>query len=247
MATAHSRGTGLWVDKYNLQQRTQEFAFAISTDMASIGGLSANEQVYLPGQRTVTLTQAGIWDDDASIGPDAVFAALASTQANGVIFVPGSTTAGATAYILDAQLLTNRTYPSGPGDAVKFSATWQGKEATDTPNPPVWRGKLLGATTVSSSPSNGAAHNFGADGSAGVAAFLSVTAFTGTSAVFKVQSSNDGSTGWADEATFTTTTGTTSEVTFSSGAVDQYLRWYVSGTFTSITFAIAAAIYGVNF
>jgi hypothetical protein len=74
----------------------------------------------------------------------------------------------------------------------------------------------------------------------GVKAFLHLTAFSGTDVTIKVQESAD-NLAWADLITFTQATGATSEVAAATGTIDRYLRVDISGTFTTVTFAVTLA------
>lgn len=78
----------------------------------------------------------------------------------------------------------------------------------------------------------------------GLAAYLQVFAFTGTSATVAIQSSTDNAVGdpFANVtgAVFTAATGITSEriVTGGTAAVERYVRVNVTGTFSALSFAV---------
>lgn len=75
-------------------------------------------------------------------------------------------------------------------------------------------------------------------------ASLHVTAFTGTSATFVVQSDETGFASPVDRVTFDPVTAVGAQVGEVVGPIspDTFYRWSVSGTFTSINFFIAAAV-----
>ena len=104
-------------------------------------------------------------------------------------------------------------------------------------------GRVLHDLTAVTTTENGTAYDYGASSSAGAVAHLHVTAYSvATSAVFTVQDSADGSTGWATIGTFATVTGVTSEAITITGTVRRYLRYVATLTGAgSVTFAIAAA------
>jgi hypothetical protein len=91
---------------------------------------------------------------------------------------------------------------------------------------------------------NGASVDHGAATSHGLAAYLHVFAFTGTSVTVKLQESSDdgGADTWADVTGggFTAATGVTSEriQTATGLAVERYLRVVTTGTFSNAQFAV---------
>jgi hypothetical protein len=107
-----------------------------------------------------------------------------------------------------------------------------------------WGQQLTAGLETITAAGNTAGVQVGA-ASFGWQAHLEVTAFTGTSATVKLQSSSDdGATdAYADVAggAFTTVTGATWERLASSSdtaAVEEYVRLNVAGTFSSLTFAV---------
>jgi hypothetical protein len=90
--------------------------------------------------------------------------------------------------------------------------------------------------------SSGGAIDFGAEANFGLQAYLHVFGFTGTSATVAVQDSADGSTGWADVVAFAAVSGVGDQRVQSSRTenVKQFLRWNITGTFSSLIFALSA-------
>lgn len=88
--------------------------------------------------------------------------------------------------------------------------------------------------TASTSINHGAASTFG------WAAYLHVTAFSGTNCTVTIQQSSDngGSDAFATLGAFTAATAITAERISGTGNVEQYVRVITSGTFTSITFTV---------
>lgn len=95
---------------------------------------------------------------------------------------------------------------------------------------------------------NVASVDFGAGFAFGLQAHLQVFAFTGTSAVVKLQQSSDNAVGdpFADVTggAFTTVTGRTTEriQTARTQAVERYLRVTTTGTFTNLVFAVSVEV-----
>jgi len=84
---------------------------------------------------------------------------------------------------------------------------------------------------------NGATFDGGAGTSGGALAVLQVSSVTGGGVTVKVQHSTDGST-WADLATFTAASSTTSQRVTVAGTVNRYLRATWTQTATSASFAV---------
>lgn len=94
---------------------------------------------------------------------------------------------------------------------------------------------------------NGAAVDAGASSAFGLAAFLHVIAFTGTSVTIKLQESSDngGADAWADVTggafTLVTAVGKQRIQTGLTLTVERYLRVVTSGTFTNVNFLVNVA------
>jgi hypothetical protein len=92
------------------------------------------------------------------------------------------------------------------------------------------------------SATNGTGVDGGAASTFGLQAYLQVTAFSGTSATVKLQSSSDNGAGdaFADVSggAFAASTGRDAQRIAVTGNIEQYLRVVTSGTFSSVTFAV---------
>lgn len=111
--------------------------------------------------------------------------------------------------------------------------------------------QLTAGKRTDSAATNGASLDGVAASANGLAAYLHVFAFTGTSVTVKVQESSDDGAGdpFADVLTFTAATGVTKErkVTSSlTAAVERYLRVVTTGTFSNAVFAVCATRYPVQ-
>ncbi len=113
-----------------------------------------------------------------------------------------------------------------------------------------WGLSLTAGKRTDTTATNGTGVDFSIQGmpaSFGLQAYLHVFAFTGTSVTIKLQSSSDNGAGdaFADVTGggFTLVTGVTKEriQTSRTLAIERYLRVVTSGTFSSVTFAVAVA------
>lgn len=110
-----------------------------------------------------------------------------------------------------------------------------------------WGNQLTAGMRTDGAPANGTGVDFGAGPTIfGAQFYLHVFAFTGTSAVIKIQESSDNGAvdPWADVTggAFTSVTGITSEriQTARNQTVERWLRVVTTGTFTNVVFAVQA-------
>lgn len=108
-----------------------------------------------------------------------------------------------------------------------------------------WGVQLTAGKRTDTGATNGTSVDLGTGSAAfGLQAFVHVFAFTGTSAVVKIQESSDngGADAFADVTggAFTTVTGPTSQRIATSGTqtVERYLRVVTTGTFSNLVFAV---------
>lgn len=122
------------------------------------------------------------------------------------------------------------------GGIASFTLAGQTDGTTD------WGRTLVDHAAVTAD-TNGTAVNGGASSANGGIAHLHVTAFSGFSgAVFIVEDSANGTSGWATIGTFTTVAGTTSQRLAITGTIRQYTRYSVDVTGTgSVTACVALA------
>lgn len=115
-----------------------------------------------------------------------------------------------------------------------------------------WGNMLTAGPRTDTGATNGTSYDFGTGSkNFGLAAFLHVFAFTGTSATVKIQSSSDNAVGdpFADVTGggFTLVTGRTSQriQTATNLTVERYLRVVTTGTFSSLVFAVNCVRYDI--
>ena len=111
-----------------------------------------------------------------------------------------------------------------------------------------WGVQLTAGKRTDTTATNGASHDNAAATANGLAAYLHVFAFSGTSVTVAVQQSSDDGGGdpYAAILTFTAATGVTSEAIRTASlttAVERYLRVVTTGTFSNAVFAVGASRY----
>lgn len=252
MAQVHGKSTRVLLNGYDLSGILHTAGGSIAVDTAEATVFTSPAKEYQPGLPDGTLSFEGYLDFD----PDGVGALISLEQrvaswlgSKGVaLMYPGG---------VDAV--------GSPGRACQFyqsthdlESAIDGKaalsielQATGGVSPVVSLANLVARTSTA----NGTNHDSSIVGGTafGGVAYLEVTAGSGvgTSVVVKVQGSADGSTGWADLATFTSVPGAATFVpnaqavswaAGAAGSTPRYLRaaWTVAGGSPSFTFTVAA-------
>ena len=252
MAFVHGKSTRVLLNGYDLSGILHTAGASISVDTADATVFTSPAKEYQPGLPDGTMSFEGYLDfDPDGSGP------LISLEQRVASWLGSKGVAV--------------TYPGGvdavgsPGRACQFyqsthdlESAIEGKaavsielQATGGVSPVRSLQPLVARTATG----NGSADDSGiAGGTAfGGVAYLEVTAgsLAGTSIVVKVQGSADGSTGWADLATFASVPGAATFVpnaqavswaAGAAGSTPRYLRaaWTVAGTSPSFTFTVAA-------
>lgn len=231
----HGKNAKVFANGHDLSAYFSTITTAGSADTAEVTTFGKSSKAYIPGTKDATLSAEGYFaggTDDvderlaAQIGEVAVWTAVFSADV-----------LGARGYGLHT---VDTTYEIGAevGGAVSVSAEGQstvGMEPVVVLNP-------LSAKTATAT---GTQVDNGASTTNGLAAYLHVTAASGTTPtlVVKVQHSADAST-WADLVTFTTMDAAHDyERATATGTINRYLRadWTVAGTNPSFTFHLSAA------
>jgi hypothetical protein len=231
MAFTHGKGAAVLVDEFDLSAFLNTFDGSATADTAEVTTFGNSSKAYVAGTKDATISLGGFFDGAANAVDEVLQAALGGSAI--ITLAPaGVATIGNRCSLADC-ITTSYSVAASVGDAVTVSAEGQ---VTGGLLPGVVLASLIARTATGQT----AAVDNGASTAGGAKAFLHVTAFTGTDVTIKVQESPDNST-WADMITFTQATGVTSESGTASGTIDQYLRVDISGTFTSVTFAVALA------
>ena len=233
MAFVHGKNTTVIVGKFNItgNYNSVSASFNRQTVITTVFGNADDTSIAGIGSGSVAL--GGLWDNTAVTGSDVLLdAAMDGSQEVLSVSVQGLSSIGQRAVLLNVR---QTGYPwRAPGnDAVRLNAA---KEAD---------GGIRGGVVLHQHTAETGTGNFTSVDNTGSTAFgsvghLHVTAFSGTDAIIKITDSTDNSV-FADHITFTTATGTTSQRSSVAGLVNRYARVELTGTFSSITFAVTFA------
>jgi hypothetical protein len=231
MAFVHGKGAGALVGAYDLSAFLNNWEAAATADTAEVTCFGGSNKAYIGGLKDATLSLSGFFDGAASAVDEVLAAALGGSRL--LTLAPaGVGTVGNRVQIASA-LETSYNVTAPVADAVTISAEGQVSDGMVS-------GVLLADLVARTAAGQTAAVDNAASTSAGYRASLHLVAFTGTDVTVKVQESADNST-WVDLVTFTQLTAIGSELKTGTGTVARYLRTDVSGTFTTVTFAVGFA------
>jgi hypothetical protein len=198
------------------------------------GNPGQKAKTFIPGQNTSTLALKGYLDPDGTSG-------LLYDQINTwtglepVTYAPNGFAFGNETILVNA-LQSGSSTGATTTTPVAFSLDAQSSSATR-------QGASLHDLTAETADVSSAANDGGASSANGAVANLHVTAYSGlTNAVFIIEDSATGSSGWATIGTFATVSALTSEHLQIAGTVRRYVRCSVDVTGTgSITYVCAIA------
>jgi hypothetical protein len=233
MAKVHSRRTRAHVGKVPIACHVREVGVDHEVSMIDTTTLCDNAYTFVDGVESGSFSFGGLVDSDAAL----VFTPLEDLRQLGadtaVSVAPAGYGLGEQVWLAQAKL-SELGHDTRPSDAAMFSLemTVEGR-----PDLGVALHDVTAAETVGG---NGTSSDNGAATTAGGAAVVHCSAFTGTSVTVKVQHSADNSS-WADLVTFTAITAAGAQHSTVAGTVNRYLRATWSGTFSSATFAVAFA------
>ena len=201
-------------------------------DVTVINSAGTGDRTYMAGLGTATMSLSGFWEVDADkSGP--VANTLMDGSAHTVSVLPqGGAAVGERAILLNVRQ-TDAPMSSTIDGAVELSTGRQGSGAARG-------GVVLKDHAAETSVGNYAGVDAGALSTFGAIGHLHVTAFTGTDATIKITDSVDEGV-YADLVTFTQATDVTSERVTVAGTVNRWTRVELTGTFTTITFAVGFA------
>lgn len=229
---SHGKGTVVLVGANNLSSYLNNVDWGKTADTHDTTTFGNDNRNYSPGLKDGTASLSGLFDGAAD-AVDEELEAILGAAAQVVTIGVEAMAAGKRCRLLQA-LETEYNVTSPVSDMVSVDAAMQATEGIEA-------GVALQAPSATSGTGNGTTVDSGAATTNGGVAHLHVTAFTGANGVIKVQHSTDGNT-WADLITFATISAATVERAAVTGTVNRYLRAIrSSGTFTSITYAVAFA------
>lgn len=231
MAFAHGKGASVLVDEFDLSAFLSSYDGAATADTAEVTCFGNASKAYVAGLKDATISLSGFFDGSTGAVDEVLQAALGGSAL--ISLCPaGAGTIGNRCSLADC-ISTSYSVSAPVGDAVTVSAEAQVSGG-------MLPGVVLASLVARTATGNTSAVDNGASTPGGAKAFLHVTAFSGTNVTVKVQESADNST-WADLIAFTQATGVTSQSATGAGTVDRYLRVNITGTFTSVTFAVTVA------
>lgn len=234
MARVHGKDGRVLVNEFHLSGDIKGWRCAHQRAYGDVTTIPDGGDRWIPGLISGELALSGVFDSDAG----SLFNE-ANTQAGTddgllVTVMPAGLAIGGPALITMTDI-ESITVDAEIRDAVPLSIAAK-------PDAGVDMGLILHALGAETADGNGASADNDAATTNGGVASLHVTAYTGlTSAVIKVQHSEDDSV-WEDLITFTSVTAVTSELKTVTGDVHQYVRASVDVTGTgSVTYAVAFA------
>jgi hypothetical protein len=232
MAFIHGKDAQVMVNGRKLSDYLHTAGVMQTGEVADTTVFGKAAKTFIAGLKDGSLSAEGLFDGAAGAA-DAVFqAALGAAAVSLWTIYPGGDSALGNVGYSTRSRQTAHSVDAVVSDVVAVSAEAQ----TDDEIERCIAAHSLGAETAGA---NSASQDNAAATSAGAAAYLHVTAITGTNIIVKVQDSVDDVV-WTDLITFTSATAAgTSERVAVTGTVKRYARTSWSGTFTSATFAVA--------
>jgi len=235
----HGKNISVFIDKYEFSSYFSDITTSEKADTADVTGFGATGKAYIIGNTDGTANISGFFESSAT-GDDQYFASVkGSTTKQLVIASLEGNTVGTRAIALQADT-SDYSVTASVGSAIKVTANFQATDGID-------HGVILSSGSAISSTSNGTGVDNTTATTNGGVAFISVPVNTRNGTiVVKVQSSADNST-FADLATFTTissSTTTSERILVAAGtAVPRYLRvsYTVAGSTGSATPTVAFA------
>ncbi len=190
------------------------------------------DRELIAGRAGGSVTVGGFWDPVAGASDPVIATALDGLPDVLTVAWQGANTIGDRAFLLNGIAAGSPMDPEIDA-AVMFSTDRRGTGVAKG-------GVILHPLVARTTPANYASVDNAASSAFGAVANLHITAFTGTDATIKVADSADDAA-WADLITFTTATAVGAQRAAATGTVNRYARVELSGTFTSLTFAVGFA------
>lgn len=230
----HGKNAKVLANGYDLSAYFSSANASGAADTAEVTTFGNDSKAYIPGVKDGTFSVEGYYDATAGAVDEVLAAAIGTETVWTTVFAADAI--GARGYGA-ATITTSVETGAEIGGAVTVTAEGQADGGLDA----IVVLHALGAETASG---NGTQVDNGAATTNGLAAYLQVTAKSGSPTLTaKVQHSTDGST-WADLATFSAVTAANvAERIATTGTVNRYLRalWTISGGSPSVTFHLSAA------
>ena len=236
MAFVHGKNTKVLIGQYDLTGYFNQASASFERQTVSTTVFGLDDHTFISGLGGGSIALGGLWDNTAVSGSDVLLdAALDGSQQVVSISPQGISAVGQRGVLLNAR---QQSYPwrAPVADAVRINSNRSADGG-------MRGGVVLHQLTQESSTGNFASVDHGAADSPtlnGAVGHLHVTEFNGTTATIKITDSTDDAL-FSDLIPFTTVTAAGAERATATGTVNRYSRVELTGTFTTITFAVLFA------
>ena len=232
MAFVAGKGTRVILGTFDLSGYLKSASLAATKDMLDITTFTDSAREYIEGQKAGTATLSGLFDGDVNTQDQEVQSAFDSSSVKNVAIGLGGLTVGSPVYcgrIWEAQYERGASFDNLVtfGGSLTVDGGWE-------------RGLSLHALAAETATGYYASQDNTTSSSNGGAAYIFVTAQSGTAATVLVEHSTDNVT-FTTLATFASLSGTSSTRVAVAGTVNRYVRGRLSVASTSITFQLAFA------
>ena len=236
MAKESGLNMRLYVSGYDLSGDANSLgAVGYTNELYDVTTLSDSSTARLLGKVDGTLTVNGYFDNAAN-KIHAVFSGNSGKipTADVNVLVPLSSAAGDPCYGLVAKEAEYNTDRSDSGPITVYSSFAANGYAPQF-------GEMITThdDTAASGTVNSAVVDSGASSSSGASGFLQVFSVASGTPTIKIQHATSSGGTYSDLISFTAVTDRTSEYKEVSGTVNRYLRYNVTGTYTTVNFAVA--------
>lgn len=227
-AFTHSISAKLYLSGYDVSTYFKSFGVQGTKATAEISTLGDTFQQFVSGLGGGTTTLDGFFDNAAGGAVTLLQAAFGSTSKVFTAYPQGATILNLG--LAQSGFTTSLDTQADIGSAVSVSGSMLSTTGFD-----------LGVSLITPVAVTGAGNGTGVDQAAattnGARAYLQLTSFSGTDCTIIVADSADNAA-FATIGTFTQNTAIGSERISITGTVRRYIRYTISGTFTSVTFNV---------
>lgn len=226
-----------YVGEFDLSTYLTEVSVSRSRDTIDVTTMNPGTSVdhdkeFMSGMGTGEVSLGGLLDFETGASDEIIAAVMDGSEQVITVSPQGATVIGQRAKLV-LGLQTAAPINMSPTEAVSFSSSRTGTGA-------VSGGIILKEHGQESSVGNSAGVDNAALTDFGAVGHLHVVEFDGTDATIKITDSVDEGV-YADLISFTQVTDVTSERVAATGTVNRWARVELTGTFTTITFAVGFA------
>lgn len=237
MSFTTGKDASVFGNGYDLAQYLRGVDPKLTAEVHETTVIKRSSKTYIPGLKDGSVSAEGFFDGDADAIDEIFEAALGQSDDSLLLVFPrGDATQGNPGWAMRA-LQTTYDVDAPVGGVVACSADFQESDDAE-------RVISLHPFRTETAAGNGPIYAGSAQSEDGAAAHLHVTGLVGANVVVKVQHSStaDFSGDVADLITFASITASHRAARgAATGTIKRYVRWVISGTFTSVTFVLAFA------